>query len=235
MGMPVWSSEYMYFSPDGAPGRPATAYAAVRFGPELNIVQTGRVPGADGVMHAWESLTRFGGDPIWFWEYGGENASRGESVIPTPEPCGFAMAGRFTFAPPAGPFARGETYLVKNNDDGETGCLERRWEFRREFEADLVDAPIEPRYRDEFRPAESFLDAADAAEEVFCFDDDCDPGVDPCPCDINGDGILDLTDIGLFVTSFVNQTPPSDIAAPFGVWDLNDVNAFVTCFRNGCP
>jgi hypothetical protein len=116
-GIPTWSAEYVAFSPDGVEGRPETAYAAVRFDRELNIVQTGHLPDAAGRPHAWESLTEFGGAPRWFWEYGGDKPSRGESVIPTPEPCGYAMAGQFFLEEP--PFRNGETYLVKNNKDGD--------------------------------------------------------------------------------------------------------------------
>ncbi len=233
-GFPLWSSEYMTKSPDGILIRPATAYAAVRFDDEINIVQAGRVPNAAGVLHAWESLTAFGGAPLWFWEYGGENATRGESVVPVRSDCGYAMAGQFTFIPPMAPFSRGETYLVKNNDSGESGCLERRADSQPEFEAVVLDAPIRPDYRQEWFPAEDHLTAADASEFVPCYDDDCIPGA-PCPCDLNGDGILDLADIGLFVGSFVAMTPLSDLAPPFGVWDLADIGVFVTCFTGGCP
>jgi hypothetical protein len=233
-GIPTWSAEYVAFSPDGLAGRPETAYAAVRFDRDLNIVQTGRIPDGAGILHAWESLTAFGGAPLWFWEYGGQNATRGESVVPSREDCGYAMAGQFTFRPPMAPFARGETYLVKNNEFGESGCLERRADLQPQFEVRLLDAPIAPNYRQEWFPAEDHLTAADASEFVPCYDDDCVPGT-PCPCDLNGDGILDLADIGLFVGSFVAMTPLSDLAPPFGVWDLADIGVFVTCFTGGCP
>lgn len=233
-GMITWSAEYTSLNVDGTVGRHASAYAAVRWDDELNVVQTGRMPSAAGVFDAWISLTRFGGDPLWFWTYGDQNNTRGESVIPTPDPCGYAMAGRFEFMPPMAPFFAGETYLVKTNNDGETGCLEQRWDFRRQFEARVLDAPISPEYRQGFFQAPNLLDAADAVEHVPCYDDDCDPG-SPCPCDLNGDGVLDLTDIGLFVTSFTAMTPPSDLAPPFGVWDIADITAFVTCFTGGCP
>ena len=235
-GFPVWSSEYTYFSPDGTLLRPETAYAAVRFGPDLNIVQTGRVPGAaTGGLSAWESLTAFGGAPLWFWRYGGEDFSRGESVVPVREDCGFAMAGQFNFAGgPVPPFARGETYLVKNNDAGETGCLERRSQFQPEFQAEIKDAPIQPHYLQEFVQAPNLLDFVDSPERVFCYDDDCTPGEPPCPCDINGDGILDLTDIGLFIGCFTGSLPCGDLNSD-GIWDLADIGLFIACFNAGCP
>lgn len=47
--------------------------------------------------------------------------------------------------------------------------------------------------------------------------------------------VLDLGDIGAFVTGFTGQQPIADIAAPFGVWDLGDIGLFVTEFTGGCP
>lgn len=54
-----------------------------------------------------------------------------------------------------------------------------------------------------------------------------------CEADLNGDGMLDLTDIGIFVTAFVMQDPVADLTGD-GVHDLADVNAFVTSFVAGC-
>lgn len=49
-------------------------------------------------------------------------------------------------------------------------------------------------------------------------------------------GVLDLADIGGFVTAFQGGClPAADIAAPFGVCDLADIGAFVTAFQAGCP
>lgn len=49
-------------------------------------------------------------------------------------------------------------------------------------------------------------------------------------------GVLDLADIGGFVTAFQGGCgEAADIAAPFGVCDLADIGAFVTAFQAGCP
>ncbi len=48
-------------------------------------------------------------------------------------------------------------------------------------------------------------------------------------------GQLDLGDISLFISAFLNQQPEADIADPAGVWDLADVQAFVSAFSAGCP
>ena len=57
----------------------------------------------------------------------------------------------------------------------------------------------------------------------------------PCPADLNGDGILDLTDVQLFTAGFLANDPVADLADPFGVWDLADIQAFVDSFNAGCP
>ena len=49
-------------------------------------------------------------------------------------------------------------------------------------------------------------------------------------------GVLDLADIGGFVTAFQGGCgAAADIAAPFGVCDLADIGLFVTEFQAGCP
>lgn len=48
-------------------------------------------------------------------------------------------------------------------------------------------------------------------------------------------GILDLADIGAFVTGFTGGDPIADLAAPLGVLDLGDISAFVSGFTGGCP
>ena len=47
--------------------------------------------------------------------------------------------------------------------------------------------------------------------------------------------VLDLGDIGAFVTAFMNQDDAADLADPIGVFDLADLSAFVGAFTAGCP
>ncbi|USN98774.1 MAG: hypothetical protein H6810_11515 [Phycisphaeraceae bacterium] len=54
-----------------------------------------------------------------------------------------------------------------------------------------------------------------------------------CPGDLNGDGVLDLSDITVFVSGFLNQDPVSDIDGN-GLHDLMDINLFVSLFLAGC-
>ncbi len=56
-----------------------------------------------------------------------------------------------------------------------------------------------------------------------------------CPADLNGDTILDLADVQLFIASFLAQDPIADLAPPAGVFDLADLQAFVASFNAGCP
>ena len=48
-------------------------------------------------------------------------------------------------------------------------------------------------------------------------------------------GVLDLADIGAFVSGFIAQDPAADLAPPSGVFDLQDIQAFVGAFTAGCP
>ncbi|MEM1186841.1 MAG: LamG-like jellyroll fold domain-containing protein [Planctomycetota bacterium] len=56
-----------------------------------------------------------------------------------------------------------------------------------------------------------------------------------CPADINGScGILDLTDVDLFIAGFLSQDPIADLDNS-GFWDLTDIDLFIASFLAGCP
>lgn len=55
-----------------------------------------------------------------------------------------------------------------------------------------------------------------------------------CLADMNGDGILDLSDINMFVNAFMSGDPTGDLDGN-SIFDLNDINAFVASFTGGCP
>ena len=59
----------------------------------------------------------------------------------------------------------------------------------------------------------------------------------PCgPADlVEPFGLLDLADIGAFVTAFPAMDPLADLAPPFGLLDLADIGAFIGSFTGGCP
>jgi len=228
-GSPVWGREYTYAAPDGTANPAVTAYAAVRWDDDDNIVQAGYIRTAVGTTSAVEWLTDPVGAPVWFWEYGGPNNTRGESVVQAAD-CGYAVAGSLEFLPALFPFDRGETYLAKNNDDGETGCLEQSWSFFPDLAPQVKQNAIIPNAISAILPAPNVLTPEIPFDEELCHDPDCDI----CPCDINGDGVLDLTDLSDFVTCFTNNLPCGDLAPPYGVWNLADISAFINCFLSGC-
>ena len=73
-------------------------------------------------------------------------------------------------------------------------------------------------------------------------DSDGDGIIDPC--DFNGcnaadvaepNGELDLQDIAVFMTAFLDVSYIADLAEPSEVFDLADITVFVTAFTSGCP
>ncbi len=55
-----------------------------------------------------------------------------------------------------------------------------------------------------------------------------------CPADVNGDGVLNFTDVSAFVAAFSVQDPAADFSGD-GVINFVDVSAFVAAFTAGCP
>lgn len=56
-----------------------------------------------------------------------------------------------------------------------------------------------------------------------------------CPADLDGScGILDLTDVDLFIAGFLSQSPIADLDDN-GLWDLSDIDLFIASFLAGCP
>jgi hypothetical protein len=47
-------------------------------------------------------------------------------------------------------------------------------------------------------------------------------------------GVLDLSDINLFVNAFTGQNPIADFDDN-GIWDLSDVIDYIDAFVGGCP
>ena len=56
-----------------------------------------------------------------------------------------------------------------------------------------------------------------------------------CSPDLNGDSLLDLQDLTLFIEYFTSQDDGVDFAEPLGIWDLADIVEFVSLFASGCP
>lgn len=78
------------------------------------------------------------------------------------------------------------------------------------------------------------------ANAMIAFNVDLVSDTNPCPCDINGDGLLDLQDIS-GPNGFIVAFQAGDLAADMdgnGILDLNDIsgpNGFIVCFLAGCP
>lgn len=75
----------------------------------------------------------------------------------------------------------------------------------------------------------------ECCSKQICFRTPGMNGWPECAVDLNRDGLLDLSDVTLFISAFVGGQPVADFAAPFGVFDLADVVAFTTQFTAGCP
>jgi len=239
-GTPFWTMDYESFTDDGVRSFVETAYAAVEYDRRRDeFIQTGRVssPGSGGV-NAHTQLTAPGGAPIWAWQYGGpELRTFGESVQPREDNCGYVYAGRIDNpGAPAGQ-GRGDVYHVANNDDGVTGCLERRVVPEPVAPLRQNQVPIVFEQRQEFIELPELTQLVDGLNNPLCLDDDCDPGSGPCnEADLAAPfGVLDLADIDAFVIAFFGGDPLADIAPPFGVLDLNDIDAFIIAFFAGCP
>lgn len=58
----------------------------------------------------------------------------------------------------------------------------------------------------------------------------CNPSDIAPPC-----GVLDFSDVVVFLTGFAAMDPVADLAAPFGSFDFSDVAAFLSAFGGGCP
>ncbi|MEM7754632.1 MAG: GC-type dockerin domain-anchored protein [Planctomycetota bacterium] len=238
MGMPFWSRDYEAFTADGVAASVETAYAAIEFDRRVDaFVQAGRVV-AGGPTSEHTQLTAIGGAPIWAWQYGdNEFRSFGESVQPDLEGCGYVYGGAlFNPTPPPGQGAS-DISIVKNNDAGETGCLEQ--ELFTEPVAPLQPRPLQvfANFQDGQIELPDLTEPMESPNTVFCLSDDCDVAPDPCnEADLVPPfGVIDLDDINAFILAYTLMLPPADIAPPFGVWDLSDINAFITAFLDGCP
>ncbi|MBL4698205.1 MAG: hypothetical protein JKX70_05160 [Phycisphaerales bacterium] len=70
--------------------------------------------------------------------------------------------------------------------------------------------------------------ARTASGSAYLFD------TQPCPADLNCDGVLDFYDIPVFLTAFENMDASADFTGD-SIFDFNDVAAFLALFAMGCP
>lgn len=58
--------------------------------------------------------------------------------------------------------------------------------------------------------------------------------VNPCPADLNGDGVLDFFDVSAFLIAFNAMDPIADFNND-GFFDFFDVSSFLVSYQAGCP
>ncbi len=55
-----------------------------------------------------------------------------------------------------------------------------------------------------------------------------------CLADLNGDGLIDINDLLLYLQMFADGAPGADLAPPYGVIDFADIMAYLARFASGC-
>ncbi len=58
--------------------------------------------------------------------------------------------------------------------------------------------------------------------------------IDPCPVDLNDDGMVDFFDVSVFLTAFSTMGPVADFNHD-GIVNFFDVSAFLAAYNAGCP
>lgn len=65
-------------------------------------------------------------------------------------------------------------------------------------------------------------------------DDTIYVGLQQCPADLTGDGVLDFFDVSAFLGAYSAMDPAADFTGD-GVYNFFDVSAFLNAFSAGCP
>jgi hypothetical protein len=78
----------------------------------------------------------------------------------------------------------------------------------------------------------SILNGTFSGLGIPCIAVPCPPVPPPCPCDVNGDGIVDALDEVAFLAGFAAMSMDLD---GDGDTDLDDWSIFYSCFPQGCP
>ena len=241
-GLPMAMMRYQPLEVDGRILYGAPAYASVEFDRRFwTLAIAGTVQDIETfVPSAFLMLTDPLLMPFWTFAYGDTPATGpvwptwGESVAVADLTCGWAVAGRAEHQAQPPFLGAGDNYLVKTEDNGVSGCLERPINMAPEMPGFEQPWPVEP------MPIGGFIDLPDLLRDVqgqelqHCYYPTCYSG--PCnPADLVPLwGVLDLQDINAFVNGFVNQQPIADLNND-GIYDLNDINIFITAFVAGCP
>lgn len=241
-GVPINMMRYQPLEADGRMLRGFPGYASIEFDHRFfTPVVAGSIFDIDSFApNAFLMLTDPLLMPFWVNAYGDTPASGpvwptwGESVAIGDLTCGWGMAGRAEHQAPPPFLGAGDNYLVKTEDNGISGCLERPIIMAPEMPGIERMLPIEP------IPVFEFIDLPEpprdvqGQELVHCHYPTCYTG----PCNLADLaqfwGILDLADVNAFINAFINQLPAGDLNND-GIWDLADIGLFISNFNAGCP
>ena len=58
---------------------------------------------------------------------------------------------------------------------------------------------------------------------------------EPCPADVNNDGVINYFDVSAYIGLFSAEDPRADYAGHDGVFDFFDVSDFLDAYNAGCP
>lgn len=162
----------------------------------------------------------------WIWSPDGTEGV-GNSVMPLPGQ-GVYLAGQvFPLATgPVGGFD--DALLVQTDDLGEGLCPVIP--FYIEFEIPLLHLPVPVEVIGMETPLPAQVDVffGEPIPEPIC-----SQGL-PCPTDLNGDGMTDISDLLLLLAVFNTPSPQGDVNMD-GFTDISDLLALLTFFNSACP
>lgn len=241
-GVPFNSLRYQPTEMDGRVLYGSPAYASIEFDRRFGTLAiAGTVQDIESFYpNAFLMTTDLMALPIWTNAYGDSTTSGpvrptwGESVAVADVTCGWGVAGRVEHEAPPPFLGAGDNYLVKTEDAGISGCLERPIMMNPEMPGLEMPLPVEIIQFGGFFPLPEPVRPVPGQEFQHCWHPNCYTG--PCnAADLSLFwGVLDLADVSTFVNGFVNQQPIADLNND-GVWDLADIQIFVTAFVSGCP
>ena len=241
-GMPFGMLRYQPVEMDGTVLRGYPGYASIEFDRRFATpVVAGTIFDIETFApNAFLMLTDPMLMPFWVNAYGDTPASGpvwptwGESVAIGDITCGWGMAGRVEHQAPPPFLGAGDNYLVKTEDNGISGCLERPIGMAPEMPGIEKLLPVEPLPLFQFLELPNLLRDVQGQELQHCYYPTCYTG--PCnPADLAQLwGVLDLADVNAFVVGFLGNQPIADLNND-GIWDLADIGLFVSNFNAGCP
>ncbi|GJM17909.1 MAG: hypothetical protein DHS20C14_01220 [Phycisphaeraceae bacterium] len=210
------------------------AYAATRFNDNLDVATGAQDfflpgPGAHGTA-AGISFDAVG-SPLWLYTYGPNLNPRDRATGVTPVRFGESVCGWAFSAWEDYPLAIGgdDQHLIKVNDLGSSGCCEDRipMDVR---EPVLQQLPLQFQLigDEQFEPWGNWARVG-LVDVIKCYHPTCTP----CVVDFDGNGLLNVDDIDLFVMFFTSSDARADLDCN-GLLNVDDIDRFVALFLGGC-